>query len=67
MSQDRNEEYIAAHRLAKEMFERGEIINFSCSYSRERGRMIHIETDQGWCPDPLFEDFSDDVSGTFYY
>ena len=66
MYQDNTKNYIYAHQLATEMLARKEIISFHCSYSRDRGRMIHVETDQGWNPEPFFEDFPESVSEIFY-
>ena len=53
----RNEAYLEAHRLAEFELKVGNIKSFSCSHERDRGRLIYLETDQGWNPDPFFEEF----------
>ena len=49
--------YIEAHKLAQQLLEAGEIKSFCTGHSRERGRYIQVETEQGWNPHYLFEDY----------
>ncbi|MBV7541936.1 hypothetical protein [Acidovorax sp. sic0104] len=35
----------------------GEIKSFLVSCESDRGRLIHVESDSGWNPEPLFEEF----------
>ena len=48
--------YLTCHRLANELLKAGEILAFSVEHCRQRGRVIIIETTQGWNPDPLYCD-----------
>lgn len=48
--------YLLAHDMATQMLRRGEIKAFSASYSHDKGRMIHVESDQGWDPNPMFQE-----------
>lgn len=52
--------FLAAQAFARDLLKKGDAIAFSVVRCRERGRLIHIETKQGWDPDPLFEEFPDD-------
>lgn len=52
-----NSDYLYCHELANKMLKKGEIKAFSCSHCRERGRIIHIETHQGWDPEPMYQDY----------
>lgn len=49
--------YLQAHDYASRMLKNREILAFSVSHCTERGRLIYVESDQGWNPDPLFEEF----------
>ena len=49
--------YVRAHIEASAALARGEIRAFSVNCCPESGRVIHYETHQGWCPDPVFRDF----------
>lgn len=53
-------QYIEAHESASRMLEKGQIKAFSCSHSHEHGRQIHVESDQGWDPEPLYIEFPPD-------
>ena len=48
--------YLEAHAAASAMLKSGAILAFCCAYNREQGRVITIETDQGWDPDPFYCD-----------
>lgn len=52
-----NARYQQAHAQASQEMRKGTIRSFSCSHDRKRGRVITVETDQGWNPDPFYEDF----------
>lgn len=52
--------FTEAHQLASRMQENGEIKAFSCARCPDHGRQIHVETDQGWDPDPLYIEFPPD-------
>ena len=49
--------FLLAQDAAAELLKKGEIKAFSASYTHDSGRMIHVESDQGWNPDPLFQEF----------
>lgn len=49
--------YLQAHDYARRMLDNREIRAMSVSRCAERGRLIYVESDQGWNPDPLFEEF----------
>jgi len=53
-------EYIEAHRRASEALRAGEIKAYATRYCRERGRLIEVMTDQGWNPEPVYEEFPPD-------
>lgn len=55
----RDREYLSAHDGATQMLRRGEIKAFCVSNADARGRLIHLETDQGWDPDPMFQEFDE--------
>jgi hypothetical protein len=46
--------YLEAHALATALLKAGEIRAYSVSRHRDLGRVIEVETDQGWDPAPLF-------------
>ena len=48
--------YLAAHRECEIMLKRHEIKAYSCGYESGLGRVIHLETDQGWNPEPFHAD-----------
>lgn len=50
-------EYIEAHRRASEALHAGKIKAYATKHCRERGRLIEVMTDQGWSPDPVYEEF----------
>lgn len=52
-----NAAYQQAHRDAEQELKSGRIRSYSCTHTRERGRLIFFETDQGWNPEPYYEDF----------
>lgn len=49
--------YAEAHSAAVNMVRSGEAKAYSVTYDSQRGRVIHVETDQGWNPDPFYEDY----------
>ena len=63
----RESEYLAAHDLATNLLRKGEIRAFSATHERERGRVIYTETDQGWNPDPMYEEFSPETEAEYSF
>ena len=55
--QDRS--YLQAHTAADTMLRRREIKAFCTGHNPETGRTIHIETDPGWDPDPMYQEFNE--------
>lgn len=51
--------YLQAHTAASEMMRAKQIVAYCVSHDREHGRMIHVESDQGWDPAPFFQEFED--------
>lgn len=52
-----NDAYIQAHSEASRMLAIGDIRAFSVKRNPEMGRVIEVETDQGWNPVPFYCDF----------
>ena len=48
--------YQQAEQFAREMLRTGDIIAYAAGYTHERGRYIEVETDQGWNPDPIWQE-----------
>lgn len=46
-----------ARSAAAQMLQTGEIRSYHLSRCGERGRMIHVESDQGWDPDPMYQEY----------
>jgi len=51
-----------AQAMAEQMKAAGEIIRYSTGHSRERGRFIEVETEQGWCPCPMWQEIEPDYN-----
>lgn len=49
--------YAEVHSAVVNMVRMGDAKAYSVSYDNQRGRVIHVETDQGWNPDPFYEDY----------
>lgn len=49
--------YLAAHKIAEQELRANHICSYLCSHHSERGRQIFFESDQGWNPEPFYEDF----------
>lgn len=45
------------HAYCERMKLTKEIRSFLVSNDEERGRLIHVESESGWNPDPFFEEF----------
>jgi hypothetical protein len=56
----RDREYIRMHNEAARMVKAGEARAYSATHHPRMGRILHIETDQGWNPDPFYQEFPDD-------
>lgn len=54
---ERDRAYLAAHDTVTQTLRRGEIKAFAVTNDQTRGRLIHVESDQGWDPDPIFQEF----------
>lgn len=54
MNHARTPAYLAAHAEAERMLKAGEIRAYSASHCYCHGRQIHLETDQGWNPEPFY-------------
>lgn len=46
--------------MAEKMLKDGEVISVFYSFCSQRGRMIEVETDQGWNPDRFFEEYPEE-------
>ena len=57
----RDTEYLEACKLVSKMLRTGEIIAHSTIYDHDRGRVICVETDQGWNPDPFYQDYYEEA------
>lgn len=62
MTDDRNNAYAWMLLAATEMVLHGDIRAFHATYCRDRGRVIFVESDQGWDPYPIYQDFPDEVN-----
>jgi hypothetical protein len=51
--------YLLAHATASSLLASGSIKAFATRYEPHRGRIIELETDQGWDPDPLYVEFEE--------
>ncbi len=51
--------YLLAHATASSLLADGSIKAFATRYEPQRGRIIELETDQGWDPDPLYVEFEE--------
>lgn len=49
--------YIEAVAAVAADLKAGHILAYATGYSRTRGRYIEIETDQGWNPEPVWQEF----------
>ena len=43
----------------KQMKANREILNYTVEKSYDWGRYITVETEQGWCPHPVWQEFED--------
>lgn len=53
----RDHSFLLAHDIASQLLRQREIRALSTSFNSTIGRMIHVETEQGWDPDPMFQEF----------
>lgn len=49
--------YLLAHEAASKALAAGHIKSFCCRHDRERGRIIEVQTEQGWDPSPAYVEF----------
>lgn len=49
------------HDYCAKLKQSGEINSFHVSHDNDRGRLIHVESDDGWNPEPLYEEFPDEA------
>lgn len=59
MGHTRTLAYLHAQAFAQSELKAGNIIAYSSSYGRDTGRVIHVETAQGWNPEPFWQEFED--------
>lgn len=55
-----NDAYLEAHAEASRSLACGDIRAFSVVRDPSLGRVIHYETHQGWCPDPVYQDLHEE-------
>ena len=48
--------YLTAHQLASDLLKSGEIRAYAVEHCPDRGRVITIESSQGWDPHPMYCD-----------
>jgi hypothetical protein len=53
--------YAQAIEAARAEIDAGHAIAYCTGHTRTRGRYVEIETAQGWNPDPLWQEFTDDT------
>lgn len=49
-------DYLQAHREVEKELKAGTIKAFACGFNHERGRYIEVETEQGWNPNPVYQE-----------
>lgn len=52
-----DQSYLLAHNAATDLLKAGDIKAYSVS--NDRGRVIYVESDQGWDPYPFYQEFDD--------
>jgi len=52
-------DYLLAHEAASKALAAGHIKAFCCRHDRERGRIIEVQTEQGWDPSPAYVEFEE--------
>lgn len=57
---EKDRAYLQAHQAATDALNKREIKAFSVKHDREMGRVIHLETDQGWNPHPFYAELEPD-------
>lgn len=50
MNHDKSPAYLSAHAMAEQEVKEGHALSFLTGYTRETGRYIELQTDQGWYP-----------------
>ena len=63
---ERDQAYLEASNMASKMLQNGEIIAHSTTHCPDRGRVISVESDQGWNPDPFYQDFYEEVASSWF-
>jgi len=58
-----DELYLEAHAAATRALRAGDLRAFSVGYCADRGRVITVETESGWNPDPMYCDFQPEYNG----
>lgn len=51
-----NDDYITAHKAVEAELRAGHIKAFACGYTKTKGRYIEVQTDQGWNPEPFWQE-----------
>ncbi len=55
--------YLKAHAAAAQEVKDGHALSYLTGYSRETGRYIELQTDQGWNPEPFWQEHRAEYSG----
>lgn len=53
---DRTADYIEAVDFARAGLKTGDFIKIHLGHDSEHGRYIEVQTDQGWCPYPFWQE-----------
>lgn len=53
-------DYLQAVAAAQSELKAGHIRAYCTGYTPARGRYVEIQTGQGWCPEPFFQEFPDE-------
>lgn len=56
MNHAQTADYLAAIEAIQADMKAGHIRAYATGYSKTRGRYIEIQTDQGWNPDPVWQE-----------
>lgn len=54
-----DQDYLLAQEAARQALAKGHIKAYSCRNDHERGRIMEVQSDQGWDPNPLFVEFEE--------
>jgi hypothetical protein len=57
MNHAKTAEYLEVQAYAQQQLKAGHIKAYCTGHSHERGRYIEVQTDQGWNPEPWWQEF----------